>query len=535
MTTRSWWRDAVFYEVYPRSFRDSNGDGNGDLPGLISGLDHLEKLGVDALWLTPIYRSPMRDNGYDVADHRDIDPLYGTLADLDRLVAALRARGMRLVLDFVANHTSDEHPWFAESRSSRASPRRDWYIWRDPAADGGPPNNWLSHFGGPAWTLDAATGQYYAHSFLPCQPDLDWSNPRVRAAMLDILAFWLDRGADGFRVDALGQIAKHPALADDPPHPDWRPGDPEWKSVLRVNSADRPELAAHVREMRATLARSPRDPVLMGETYAPAASLARLYGDDMGGMQLPTNMNLIVTPWTPRGIATTLGETLRLLPNEAAINWVVGNHDRPRAATRLGADQARVAMLLLLTLRGAPTIYQGDELGLEDVPVPPDAGRDTSASPRLRVASRDPERTPLPWRDGPGAGFTTGRPWLPLGPEAGRRSIARQDGDPGSMLALTRALLALRRREPAFRVGAQTMLDVGPDAVAYGRTWNGRQWIVAFNPSAARAAPLARPLGGPLALSLRDLNAAGRETRMVELPPGEGVILGPLPAADWSA
>ena len=386
----SWWQRGVIYHVYPRSFADADGDGVGDLRGIAQRLDHLVWLGVDAVWLSPIYRSPMKDFGYDITDHTAIDPRFGSLADFDALVAAAHDRGLRVLLDFVPNHTSDEHPWFADSR--------EYYLWRDPAPDGGPPNNWLSVFGGPAWAFDAERGQYYSHAYLREQPDLDWRNPAVRDAMLGVLRFWLDRGVDGFRVDALRQVHKDPELTDNPPNPEFHAGLPEYDSLLPVHSADHDDLApaAAIAEVIAE-----RGGVMVGELYLPFERLVRYYG---AGVQMPSNMHLITAPWEPRALAELVERYEAALPEGAWPNWVLGNHDRSRLATRLGPAQARVAAVLLCTLRGTPTLYYGDELGMPDVPIPPERVQDPYErnAPGLGVG-RDPARTPMPWSAAPTA------------------------------------------------------------------------------------------------------------------------------------
>ncbi len=451
MSNAVWWRDGIIYQVYPRSFQDSDGDGIGDLSGIAARLDYLAGLGVDAVWLSPIYPSPMADFGYDVADYCGIDPTFGTLADFDRLVTAAHARHLRIILDFVPNHSSDRHPWFIESRASRASGKRDWYIWRDAAPDGGPPNNWLSHFGGGAWEWDAATGQYYLHSFLKEQPDLNWRNPAVKSAMFDVLRFWLARGVDGFRVDVLWLLVKDDQFRDNPVNPRWRPEQSSRDRLLSVYDSDRPETLDVLAEMRAVVD-AYGDRLLIGEIYLPLTRLVAYYGRDGRGAQLPFNFQLITAAWDAGGIATMIREYEATLPVGAWPNWVLGNHDNARVASRIGPAQARVAAMLLLTLRGTPTIYYGEEIGMENVPIPPELVRDPAErnQPGLGLG-RDPERTPMRWDGSPSRGFTTGVPWLPMG--VGAVDVASSDNDPRSMLALYRALIALRRTRPALAGG----------------------------------------------------------------------------------
>jgi alpha-glucosidase len=330
-----WWQDGVVYQVYPRSFADSNADGIGDLPGILGRLDYIAALGVDAVWISPIYPSPMADFGYDVADYCGVDPIFGTLADADRLIAQAHARGLRLILDFVPNHSSDAHPWFRASRSSRTDPHRDWYIWRDPAPGGKAPNNWLSHFGGPAWEWDAATAQYYLHSFLREQPDLNWRNPAVRAAMYDALRFWLDRGIDGFRVDVMWLLVKDDEFRSNPPNPAHAPGRGSYDALLPLYTADRPEVHEIVAELRA-LIDGYGDRVLIGEIYLPVERLMTYYGRGLRGAQLPFNFQLIDAPWSASALAAIVRDYEAALPAGAWPNWVLGNHDKARIASRVG-------------------------------------------------------------------------------------------------------------------------------------------------------------------------------------------------------
>jgi alpha-glucosidase len=463
-----WWQRGVVYQIYPRSFADSNGDGIGDVPGITGRLDHLVGLGVDALWVSPMYPSPMADFGYDVADYCNVDPMFGTLADVDRLIAAAHARGLKLIFDFVPNHSSDAHPWFRESRASRETSKRDWYIWRDPAADGGPPNNWLGHFGGSGWEWDATTRQYYLHSFLRQQPDLNWRNPAVRAAMYDALRFWLDRGVDGFRVDVLWLLIKDDKFRDNPPNPAYAPNRGSYDRLLPVYTADRPEVQDIVAEMRAVLD-GYGERVLIGEIYLPIERLVAYYGRDLKGAHLPFNFQLIDAPWSAPALAAMIREYEAALPAGAWPNWVLGNHDKPRIASRVGAAQARVAAMLLLTLRGTPTLYYGDEIGMADVPIAPECVQDPAEKNQPGIGlGRDPERTPMAWDPSPLGGFTTGEPWLPLGEHAAV-NVASALSDSVSMLSLYRRLLALRREQAALTAGPlETVAAVG-DILTYER------------------------------------------------------------------
>lgn len=531
MEAFTWWQRGIVYQVYPRSFMDSDGDGIGDLPGLIGRLDYLERLGVDAVWLSPIHPSPMVDFGYDVADYTGIDPVFGTLADFDRLVAEAHRRGLRLILDFVPNHTSDQHPWFRESRSSRDNPKRDWYLWRDPAPDGGPPNNWLSVFGGGAWEWDAVTRQYYYHAFLKQQPDLNWRHPEVVAALHDVLRFWLDRGVDGFRVDVLWHLIKDDQFRDNPPMVGAEPDEDSHPELVPVYSADRPEVHAVIAGLRRVID-AYDDRVMIGEIYLPVERLMHYYGKDLSGAHLPFNFQLIEAPWHAQGLAALIAEYERLLPPGGWPNWVLGNHDRHRIASRVGLAQARVAAMLLLTLRGTPTLYYGDELGLRDVPIPPEAVVDPwEKNVPGHGHGRDPERSPMPWDDTPQAGFTTGRPWLPLGADYEVVNVAAQTADPTAILTLYRRLIALRRAEPALAIGDYVPVATTGDLLAYERRHEGRRLLIALN-LGADPYVLEFPeadLHGRIRLSThldRDDEAVASE---VDLRADEGVIVEVLP------
>ncbi|MBY0519088.1 MAG: DUF3459 domain-containing protein [Sphingomonas sp.] len=498
-----WWQRGVIYQVYPRSFQDSDGDGIGDLAGIEARLDHIAALGVDAVWLSPVFPSPMADFGYDVADYCDIDPMFGDLAAFDRLLAAVHARGLKLLLDFVPNHSSDQHPWFVESRASRNSARRDWYIWRDPAPGGGPPNNWISDFGGSSWEWDATTGQYYLHAFLREQPDLNWRNPDLRAAMMDVLRFWLDRGVDGFRIDVLWHIVKAADLPDNPLNRAWTPAQTERDRVIQRHSTDQPEAHAIAAEFRA-LADTYGDRVLIGEIFLPNERHARWYGTvDRPEVHLPFNFQLIENAWEASVLRRMIGAYEASLPPHGWPNWVIGSHDAPRIAARIGEAQARVAAMLLLTLRGTPTLYQGDEIGVGRVAIPPDRIRDPQdlRQPGIGIG-RDRSRTPMPWDASPHAGFSAVEPWLPLNADWPTRNVAAQSTDPGSMLGLYRSLLALRRSEAALSTGDFSLCDAPDGVLAYERRDGDRRLQVLLNltdeaiPVAWNGVPLLSTLAG---------------------------------------
>jgi alpha-glucosidase len=472
-----WWQTGVVYQVYPRSFQDTDGDGVGDLPGITARLDHVVRLGADAIWVSPFYPSPMKDFGYDVSDYTGVDPLFGTLADFDRLLAAAHARGLRLIVDWVPNHTSDRHPWFEESRRSRDDPRREWYVWRDPKPDGSPPNNWLASFGGPAWTWDARTRQYYLHSFLPEQPDLDWRNPTVRHTMLSTLEFWLDRGVDGFRIDCAHAVMKDPALRDNPPAPPhhraFHKDMGAYGTQLHLHDRSHPDTHGVYRDVRRLLDAHGRERprVSIGEIHLfELREWVSYYGAELDELHMPFNFTLLGIPWTAAAVRRTVDAMEAALPAGAWPNWVLGNHDEDRIASRVGEAGAPAAMVLLLTLRGTPTIYQGDELGLSNVPIPPERAQDPWGK-RVAGLGRDPARTPMPWDRGPNAGFTAPgvEPWLPLGPDATTRNVEAQEEDPASPLALTRRLLAVRRARPALHRGGYRGVDAPEGVFAFER------------------------------------------------------------------
>jgi alpha-glucosidase len=462
----------VLYQVYPRSFQDSDDDGIGDLTGITQRLGYLRDLGFDAVWISPFYPSPMADFGYDISDHTGVDPIFGDLADFDRLVGRAHELGIRVLVDFVPNHTSDRHPWFLDARSARASAHRDWYIWADPAADGGPPNNWRSVFGGPAWTFDDATGQYYYHAYLVRQPDLNWRNPDVRAAMHDVLRTWLDRGVDGFRIDAARQLIKDDRLRDNPVNPDYRAGLPPYEELVPRYTTDRPEVLDVLAGLRSVVRRQRPDALLMAEMYLPIERLVHYYGAHDDGVHLPSNMHLISEPWTAEAIGALVHRYEAALPPDAWPNWVLSNHDRSRVASRLGSAQARVAAMLLLTLRGTPLVYYGDEIGMLDVPVPPELVQDPVEKqlPGIGVG-RDPERSPMRWTGDVHGGFCAPdvTPWLPMADEDRKVNVADSASDPGSMLSLYRSLIALRQSSPELALAPYEPLVAADGVLAYRR------------------------------------------------------------------
>lgn len=477
----SWWQRSVIYQIYPRSFADSNGDGVGDLRGIMARLDYLQWLGIDAIWISPIYPSPMADFGYDISDYMNIHPMFGTLEDFDTLLSASHERGIRVILDLVPNHTSDEHPWFIESRSSRDNPKRNWYIWQSPGPDGGPPNNWLSTFGGSAWELDPRTSQYYYHAYLKQQPDLNWRHPEVQAAMHQVMRFWLDRGVDGFRVDVMWHLIKDDQFRSNPPNPVFRSGEWPYRQLLATYTTDRPEVHDIISGMRRVLDEY-GDRLMIGEVYLPVERLVTYYGAEGRGCHLPFNFHLIDVPWQAQAIGSTIDAYEAALPANGWPNWVLGNHDKARLATRIGSAHTRIAAMLLLTLRGTPTLYYGDELGMTNVPIPFDQVQDPWEKnvPGFGVG-RDPARTPMPWNGSPHAGFTTAVPWLPLSPDAASINVATQRGNPASILNFYRRLLLLRRSEPALTLGAYRPGPGTNQVMLYVREWEMRRLVVVLN------------------------------------------------------
>ncbi len=528
---KDWWRHGVFYQVYPRSFQDTDGDGVGDIRGIIERLPYLKSLGIDAVWLSPIFPSPMADFGYDVADYTGIDPLFGGMDDFDALVRAAHERDLKIILDLVPNHTSDQHPWFIESRSSRDNPKRDWYIWRDGMPEGGPPNNWLSEFGGSAWAYDDATGQYYYHAFLAQQPDLNWRNPAVREAIYEVMRFWLRKGVDGFRVDVIWHLIKDADFRDNPPNPHYVEGRPPHEKILTQYSTDQPEVHEAVAEMRRVIDEFDAR-VLIGEIYLPLHRLVAYYGNDLAGAQMPFNFALLSTLWSARSIEKIIGDYESALPAGAWPNWVLGNHDRPRVASRVGKDQARVAAMLLLTLRGTPTLYYGDEIGMHQVAIAPDQVRDPFEKnvPGIGVG-RDGCRTPMQWDATAFAGFSTARPWLPLADDHAHENVVNLDADAGSILSLYKALIALRKKWPQLVTGAYQPVAAQGDILLYRRESEGGVIVVALNLGAEPVSVASSSIGFDREILLSTfLDREGEKIQgTLDLRGNEGVILG------WSA
>jgi alpha-glucosidase len=524
----NWWRHGIFYQIYPRSFQDSNADGVGDIAGIIDRLPYLLELGIDAVWLSPIFPSPMADFGYDISDYGGVDPLFGTMADFDALISAAHANGLKLILDLVPNHTSDRQPWFIASRSSREDEKRDWYIWREPAADGGPPNNWMSEFGGSAWAYDAATRQYYYHAFLVQQPDLNWRNPEVRQAIHDVMRFWLRKGVDGFRVDVIWHLIKDEQFRDNPPNPDFRDGQPPHWKVLPLRTTDQPEVHDVIAEMRRVIDEFDAR-VLIGEIYLPFDRLVTYYGKDLTGAHLPFNFALLSAPWHARAIEKIIADYEAVLPAGAWPNWVLGNHDRPRVASRVGPAQARVAAMLLLTLRGTPTLYYGDEIGMHQVAIAPDRVRDPFEKnvPGIGIG-RDGCRTPMQWSATAYAGFSTSVPWLPLSDDFAQDNVVNLDADQRSILSLYKALIDLRKKLPPLVSGAYVPIAAQGDLLIYRRQGDAAAVVIALNMGAEPVSIASETvrLGGEILLSTF-LDRQGEKIQgVLDLRANEGAIIG---------
>ena len=520
----AWWRDAVGYSIYLRSFADTDADGVGDLHGVHDHLDHLEDLGVDLIWVTPFYPSPLVDLGYDITDHTAVDPLYGDLAAFDELVDAVHRRGMRLLIDLVPNHTSIEHPWFRQGQRERGGPYGDYHLWADPAPGGGPPNNWVSYFGGPAWTLDPVRGQYYLHLFLPEQPDLNWRNPAVHREFDRILRFWLDRGVDGFRIDVAQGLVKDRRLRSNPQLRPVRPSDDrvrQWNAFDHRHDVTQPETRDVFAGWRSLCASY--DAVLVGETsVASPAGLAELLpgtGLHLGFWLPPARLG-----WDPPALRQALTAPLAAVTDPETIAWAASTLDEHRPATRfgggdLGRHRALALSTLLFFLPGVPFLYQGEELGLVDGAVPPEAETDPVA--RDPNGGRDGARTPMPWRPGTAFGFSgTARTWLPMGGRDEADTVARQRGQPSSPLERYRALIRMRREMRSRRVGPVEVVDLGTDDVLAFR----RQGLVAA--ANLGPGPAEVPLAGRVLYDTHDrLTGTPTEPSPLRLAHAQAVVL----------
>ncbi len=522
----AWWQRGIVYQVYPWSFADASGDGVGDLEGIRRRAEYLQWLGIDAVWMSPIFATPGADLGYDISDYRRVDPRFGSLADLDRLVDELHGRGIRLVLDLVPNHTSNRHPWFLESRSDRGARRHDWYVWRDGAPDGPPPNNWESYFGGPAWTYLDPPGRWYLHSFDRGQPDLNWEHPDVRAAMVHVMRFWLDRGVDGFRVDVLWLLGKDPELRDNPPNPDWQEGLPAYLRLLRVHSEDGPRAHEFARLLRTVVDEYP-ERVMIGEVVLPAERAVAFYGAELPEAHLPHNFTLTqMREWTAESVRVAVEHYEGVLPDGAWPNWLLGDHDFPRIASRLGPERSRLATMLLLTLRGTPTWYYGDEIGMIDAVFERPLGVSDPQAGTGAERDRLVARTPMQWSTERNAGFSTAEPWLPIASDDPALTVQRQRDDPDSVLSLFRALVRARREIPALAVGTYASLPAPPGVFSFERGHPaGTVWVHLNFGDRPAEVELSGP--GEVAVSTDARRAGERVTGRVTLRASEGLVVRP--------
>jgi len=531
---KNWSRRAVVYQIYPRSFKDTDGDGVGDLKGIIEKLDYLNdgtdaSLGITAIWLNPIYKSPMKDFGYDISDYRDIDPIFGDLDIFDRLVAEAHNRGIKLIMDFVPNHTSSEHQWFQESKRARDNSKRDWYIWRDPKTDDSPPNNWLSVFGGSAWTRDEKTGQYYMHSFLSDQPDLNWRNKDVRDEMADVLRFWLKRGVDGFRTDAVYHLIKDDEFRDDPPNPNYNASrDEPYNALLHVYSQGRPELAETANTLCNVLGEHSSNIYMVSEAYLGLSQMMELYKACDNSLHAPFNFNLMTLSWNATAFKKFIDEYEEKLGLDDWPNYTLGNHDRSRLATRLGQDRARLAAMMQFTLRGMPFVYYGDELGMEDVQMPAETIIDPWGKnlPGFGVG-RDPERTPMQWNSNLNAGFSDGAPWLPVAPDYKEKNVEHESQNSNSMLSFYKELIHHRTKSPALLTGVYKSMESGNGYVfIFGRECVSEELLVAINFTDTEQTTTA-PAEGTLLCNTHRGKCGGEkiQTTQLKLKPYEGLII----------
>lgn len=522
-----WWQKDIIYQIYPRSFQDSDGDGVGDLKGIISRLDYLKWLGIKAVWISPIFPSPMADFGYDISDYTGIHPLFGNMEDFDNLLKEVHEREMKLILDLVPNHSSDQHPWFKESRSSRDNPKRDWYIWEDALPDGAEPNNWLSVFGGSAWEWDEKTEQYYYHAFLKEQPDLNWRNPEVQEAMMDVMRFWFEKGVDGFRVDVMWHMIKDELLRDNPINPDYKEEMATYEKLIPAYSTDQSEVHDMVKIMREVTDKY-EERVLIGEIYLPIHRLVTYYGQNNQGAHLPFNFQLLTLPWDSIKISSVIDEYEGALPEGGWPNWVLGNHDKSRIASRVGKAQAKVAAMLLLTLRGTPTIYYGEEIGMQNVSIPKDEIQDPQGlnMPDLDL-SRDPYRTPMQWDDSKNAGFTDGDPWLRLAEDYKEQNVKIQKEKPGSMLNYYQKLIALRQKEAALHIGDYLPVHSDERVISYMRVAENTRFLIILNLTGQKCKfdPEHYEFNGKVEIATAPDREGQELKNTIELKSDEGIII----------
>ncbi|QUD89411.1 alpha-amylase family glycosyl hydrolase [Phenylobacterium montanum] len=487
-----WWRGAVIYQVYPRSFADTNGDGVGDLPGVTARLDHIASLGVDGIWLSPFFKSPMRDFGYDISDYRAVDPIFGTLDDFDRLLARAHALGLKVIIDQVYSHTSDQHAWFQDSRSGRNSDKADWYVWADAKPDGSPPSNWQSVFGGPSWTWDARRGQYYLHNFLPSQPDLNLHNAEVQAEVLATARFWLDRGVDGFRLDAINFSMHNPALIDNPPVTEPGKRTRPFDFQQHIHNQSQPGITDFIERVR--LVTDQYGAFTVAEVGGEHAEREmRLFTEGERRLNSAYGFDFLYADQLTPDVVRQAFETWPEAEGVGWPSWAFSNHDAPRAVSRWAAPEHRDAavrqgLLLLMALRGNVFLYQGEELGLPQAEVPFDRLRDPEAIVNWpQTLGRDGARTPMPWSaSAPHAGFSDAEPWLPVDPRHLALAVDAQEADAKSALALTRRLIALRKASPALRLGSFVLVAAPEPILAFERASDGQALICVFNLSPNR-------------------------------------------------
>ncbi len=526
MAKFAWWQKGIVYQIYPRSFMDSNADGIGDLQGIIDRIDYLPTLGIDAIWISPFYPSPMADFGYDVRDYCDVDPMFGDLATFDKLVEAAHARGIKVIVDFVPNHTSNEHPWFVESRGSRDNPKRDWYIWRDAKPDGSLPNNWGSCFGGVPWRWDEATQQYYFHQFAPQQPDLNWRNPDVRAAMHDVLRFWMERGVDGFRMDVVYMIWKHPDMPDQP----WIEGhegrgeDDIYNKQHQIYAVGYEGIHDIHAEMKAVL--DEHNVISIGEFWMPLEERMGYYRN----FHMPFNFDFINEGerhiWEASFFRTRVNAMEAALPDGAWPNYVLGSHDVQRIASRFGSeDRARVAGMMLLTLRGTPTLYAGDEIGMVNGDIAEDQLQDPQGVNLGVEHTRDVNRTPMQWDDSPNAGFSAAGvdTWLPVNPDYPTRNVAAQLADTRSILTMSRQLIAYRREHLSLAVGDYRPVDAPDEVFAYIRQHDDETHLVVLN-FGTHEQTVTLPSAGIIVMNTR-LDREGRVEGAITVAQDEGIVV----------
>lgn len=531
-----WYRRAVIYQIYPWSFKDSNGDGTGDIRGIINKLDYLNdggkdstspSLGVGAIWISPVYPSPMKDFGYDISNYCDIDPLFGNLQIFDELVQKAHARGIKIIMDLVTNHTSNEHPWFVEARSSKDNPKRDWYIWHDPKPDGSPPNNWISVSGGSMWTLDEATGQYYLHNFLPEQPDLNWRNKDVQAEMKKIFEFWIGRGVDGFRVDAASHFVEDKEFRDDPINKEFVQGVTNpYERFSHTFSTNRPEIK-EVIGLMCDISEQNNDIFIVSETYLGLEDIKRFYRFCETPVHAPFNFQLMSLPWEAQAFRKSIDSfDSSLLPQDVP-TYVLGNHDRTRIASHRGVQQARAAAFLILTLRGTPFIYYGEEIGMQDVGIPKSALRDGFVKTSDGLFCRDAERTPMQWDSTNNAGFTTGTPWLPISKDYQQVNVATQEKDPHSILNLYKFLIHYRNSNETIIHGSYRSFDaVSSDVLAYTRESSDEKFLVFINFSnSEKTEPLPDGSYKFICSSYMDVKYGSRVKNKVILRPNEACLI----------